>query len=345
MKNICILILFTILNIAVESKEIRAIMVEPFPPVKTHQDSVMHIPFLSTTGSEFFSPICFKFYDTLLGYDQPHNPADTITNVHWTFYLPRQPFQFDTTVPKGTVYYWFVDFGRQAQWQFSADGNGRYVQNTPVNGYSMAINKPYSIFSLKELESSCNHKKWQVMDSSTNIPLEEVVMETKWYLVVRDSLQNIVLSDSGREVPMYTAEEGRLIIHQRDNPVFELNNPGIYTVSFIVTMVNFVPAYDYTDTSTILVRVECPTSITNSTVKNENIHLQALPNNQLEVQNNSLDYNSNTLQIYSPEGKILKEQPFSNKTSVNLSQLPKGLYIITITDKNQLIYSDKILLQ
>lgn len=213
----------------------------------------------------------------------------------------------------------------------------------------MEWTKPYSIFSLRELENSCNHKKWQVLDSSAKISLDTDVLLTRWYLIIKDSIQNIIQIDSGLEVPMYTATDGRLIVHQRDNPIFEINSPGTYTVSFVVSMVHFIrtddPEYSLTDTSTIIVNVDCATNANNNSIKNTNININIQLDNQLQVLNNNPDNNQTIIQIYTLDGKEIIEQSFYNNTLLNMSQYSKGLYLVTITEKNKIIFSDKILIK
>lgn len=341
MKKIILLslIIYLLYSTVSAGGEVRQCIIEPFPPIITHQDSIMN---------DYSSPILYKFYDTFVRYDEPYTDQDTVTAVGWTFYLPQQPFQFDTILPKGTVYYRFYDRGFMPQWQFSYYGGGQVIMNQP-NNYTLIWSKPYSIFSIKELENSCNHKKWQVLDSSAKISLDTDVLLTRWYLIIRDSIQNIIQIDSGLEVPMYTATDGRLIIHQRDNPVFEINSPGTYSVSFVVSMVNFItpdaPEYSLTDTSTIFVNVDCATNVYNNSIKNANINVQMQLDNQLQVQINNPNNNQDFIQIYTLDGKKIIEQSFYNNTILNMSQYSKGIYLITITEKNKIIFSDKVLIK
>lgn len=342
MKKLFLLLLITTICFTSKAVEVRAMIIEPYPPIVTHDDSLIHMP---NYYNAWCNAQCFKFYDTLLRYDCPCFPDDTVTAVGWTFFFGPFPYQFDTIVPKGTVYYKCYNAFELPKWQFSVFG-GSFETKTPIFDGVMELCKPYSFFTLKEIENSCNHKKWQVLDSSQNIPIDSNSNLTRWYLIIKDSLQNIEQIDSGTAITPYTDSVGLLITHQRQSPTFEINTPGLYSISYILTIVDQPSRYGLTDTSTTYVRVDCATGIKNNT-QNTNIHVQMLPDNFIQITNNNQTYKQQFLRLYSTDGKLLFEQPLNNK-QYNLIKFNKfgiGMFILTIIEENQLIFSDKIMLK
>jgi hypothetical protein len=93
MKKI-ILFYFIIFSLhkAYSGGEVRQCIIEPFPPIVTLQDSIMNVYNYPALTDNYYSPMLFKFYDTLVRFDEPYTDLDTVTAVGWTFYLPRQPF-------------------------------------------------------------------------------------------------------------------------------------------------------------------------------------------------------------------------------------------------------------
>ena len=325
---------------SVDATEIRRFVAEPYH-AQVYYDTFVTPDVLYITPY-YCGSICFKFYDTLLGYTNcPCAPDDTATDVHWFATGGGVGENLDTVVRKGTVFYKCWDNGN-IQFQPGVYNGIAYGFIEPI--FWIFDCKVNAKFALKELESSCNYKKLQILDSSEHI--WSIDSLSKWYLTVRDSLNNIVHSDSGFEVSPYRDSAFTIIERQRPSPIVELHNSGVYSITLIIEKNSGLGSY-LNDTSTIYnIRVQdCATGIRNNSITNNDIHLQLLDNNQLQI-NSKVDKELE-LDIYSLDGKkVFANKLKSNNNIYDLSKFIKGLYIVIITDESSvLVFSNKIVLK
>lgn len=303
-----IILLFSINHIS--ATEIRAVMVEPYPPIITREDSIRCFWEYETyhSSGSFCAPQCFKFYDTLLRYDNcPCLPEDTVTQVHWLLRRPDGALLqgLDTTVDKGTVFYRCYDYLQGPSWEFSAYG-GSYVTQYPGSFYTVDFCYQISKFSIKEIMDSCNYKKLEITDSSEHIGMR--YPDTKWFICVRDSLHDIIQIDSGIEISPLIDSGVHLIIRERSKPIIELTQAGVYSIEYILWQ--FVPNGNppITDTATIHNIRVTPCKDT-TTVKDVWLPTAFSPNNDgvndlLKIYSNSI-LSEFELKIYNRWGNVV----------------------------------------
>jgi len=324
---------------SVDATEIRRFVAEPYH-AQVYFDTIFS-PDNSLVTAYFCGPVCFKFYDTLVGYTNcPCPPDDTVKDVLWL--TSNITPNLNMTVKKGTVFYqcW------EATQSFSC-------LPTAINGIGYGFKYSHFLvedcqskakFEIKELESSCSYKKVQILDSNEHINMHGSV--AKWYLIVKDSLENIVQIDSGYEVSPYTVDSNLNIIeNQRPSPIIELRTTGLYSISFVIAKSPGNLDSYYNDTSTQYVRVEdCLTGIKDDGVSKSNIQLQMLSNNQLHIQN--VNEKKLSLNIYSIDGRNLFNALINTtNASLDMNRYNKGMYIVSILENDALIFSGKIILK
>jgi len=344
MKKIIFIFTLVMYCRSIDATEIRRLIAEPYHNEMHYLISSIHVPGISDSTPYFCAQTCYKFYDTLVGYTNcPCTPDDTVTSVYW---LATGTYGFSMMVDKGTVFYKCWDTPESFSLQPSVH-NGMYIYSMPGLNWVFDC-KARAEVELVELESSCNYKKLQILDKSKNI--WGVDSLSKWYLTVTDSLNNIVQSDSGFEISPFRDSALTIIENQRPSPIIELNQAGMYAIHFVINEIAFelwsdTPSIPGLDTSTIYVRVEdCLTSIKDNSINNSGIRLQMLSNNQLHIQN--VNEKKLSLNIYSIDGRNLFNVPINTtNASLDMNRYNKGMYIVSISENEKLVFSNKIVLQ
>ncbi len=317
--------------------EVRGVVVEPYPYYNYWDTLYIGDTFYLT--HTFYGGICFKFYDTLYGYtDCPCAPDDTVTGMHWS--ISDATFPWDTIVPKGTAVYRCFDADEGFIWQASAL-NGTYIVQRSDALFWVHYHYLESAFSLKEIQSSCGHKKVQLQDSTRYIPIR--FPDSYWIMQIRDSSGVVVQLDSGREVAPYTDSSGCIVERERPSPVFELNEPGLYTFSFIVYQFD---AGQFSDTSIQYVRVnDCTTGIPQYSDPPP-FSVQVINSQLLQLHiDPDVGWRDAQVMLYATDGRLVRSTSVTGDTfQWNTGNLPSGIYLLKVLDNALHNYQTKLII-